>query len=147
MKYDFNYWQFSPENQYLDRKSARKKPSELLKHLIAFANADGGQLIIGIEDEKQDNIITGFKDGKAYPIDDFKKIDREMRDTPLDLSFEEIPVVNHKGEDDLILVISVELSSNRVIAAPNDEVMSNVYNLVMIRDSVSLKMKSLKMPH
>lgn len=87
MKYDFNYWQFLPENQYLDRKSARKKPSELLKHLIAFANADGGQLIIGIEDEKQDNIITGFKDGKAYPIDDFKKIDREMRDTPLDLSF------------------------------------------------------------
>ena len=75
MKYDFNYWQFSPENQYLDRKSARKKPQELLKHLIAFANADGGQLIIGIEDEKQHNIITGFKDGKAYPIDDFKKID------------------------------------------------------------------------
>ena len=77
MKYDFNYWQFSPENQYLDRKSARKKPQELLKHLIAFANADGGQLIIGIEDEKQHNIITGFKDGKAYPIDDFKKIDRD----------------------------------------------------------------------
>ncbi len=45
-----------------------------------------------------------------------------MRETPLDLFFEEIPVVNHKGEDDLILVISVELSSNRVIAAPNDEV-------------------------
>ncbi|HFU3804483.1 TPA: ATP-binding protein [Streptococcus suis] len=117
-----SHWQTAKENQYLDRKSARKKPSELLKHLIAFANADGGQLVIGIEDEKQDNIITGFKDGRAYPIDDFKKIDREMRETPLDLSFEEIPVVNHKGEDDLILVISVELSSNRVIVAPNDEV-------------------------
>ncbi|HEK9691496.1 TPA: ATP-binding protein, partial [Streptococcus equi subsp. equi] len=51
------YYQFSLENQYLDRKSARKKPQELLKHLIAFANADGGQLVIGIEDEKQDNII------------------------------------------------------------------------------------------
>ncbi|HFI0302769.1 TPA: ATP-binding protein [Streptococcus suis] len=117
-----SHWQTAKENQYLDRKSARKKPSELLKHLIAFANADGGQLVIGIEDEKQGNIITGFKDGNAYPIEDFKKIDREMRETPLDLSFEEIPVVNHKGEDDLILVISVELSSNRVIAAPNDEV-------------------------
>ncbi len=117
-----SHYQFSPENQYLDRKSARKKPSELLKHLIAFANADGGQLVIGIEDEKQDNIITGFKDGRAYPIDDFKKIDREMRETPLDLSFEEIPVINHKGEEDFILVITVELSSNRVIAAPNDDV-------------------------
>ncbi|MGU7960592.1 ATP-binding protein [Streptococcus suis] len=124
MKYKkpLSHYQFSPENQYLDRKSARKKPSELLKHLIAFANADGGQLVIGIEDEKQENIITGFKDGRAYPIDDFKKIDREMRETPLDLSFEEIPLINHKGEEDFILVISVELSSNRVIAAPNDDV-------------------------
>ncbi len=122
MNQTLSHYQFSPETQYLDRKSARKKPSELLKHLIAFANADGGQLVIGIEDDKQNNIITGFKDGRAYPIDDFKKIDREMRDTPLDLSFEEIPVRNHKGEDDVILVISVELSSNRVIAAPNDEV-------------------------
>lgn len=122
MSKTLSHYQFSPESQYLDRKSARKKPSELLKHLIAFANADGGQLVIGIEDEKQGNIITCFKDGKAYPIEDFRKIDREMRETPLDLSFEEIPVVNHKGEDDLILVISVELSSNRVIAAPNDEV-------------------------
>lgn len=117
-----SHYQFSQESQHLDRKSARKKPQELLKHLIAFANADGGQLVIGIEDDKQNNIITGFKDGRAYPIDEFKKIDREMRDTPLDLSFEEIPVRNHKGEDDVILVISVELSSNRVIAAPNDEV-------------------------
>ena len=91
MKYkkSLSYYQFSPENQYLDRKSARKKPSELLKHLIAFANADGGQLVIGIEDEKQGNIITGFKDARAYPIDEFKKVDREIRDTPLDLSFEE----------------------------------------------------------
>lgn len=117
-----SHYQFSPESQHLDRKSARKKPSELLKHLIAFAKADGGQLVIGIEDDKQSNLITGFRDGKAYSIDDFKKIDREMRETPLDLSFEEIPVVNHKGEEDVILDISVELSSNRVIAAPNDEV-------------------------
>lgn len=63
MSKTLSHYQFSPESQYLDRKSARKKPSELLKHLIAFANADGGQLVIGIEDEKQENIITGFKDG------------------------------------------------------------------------------------
>ena len=45
-----------------------------------------------------------------------------MRDTPLALTFEEIPVVNVKGDDDHILIISVELSSSRVISAPNDEV-------------------------
>ncbi len=58
MNRTLHYYQFSPETQYLDRKSARKKPQELLKHLIAFANADGGQLVIGIEDEKQDNILS-----------------------------------------------------------------------------------------
>ena len=33
---NLSYLQFSPESQHLDRKSARKKSSELLKHLIAF---------------------------------------------------------------------------------------------------------------
>lgn len=74
MNRTLHYYHFSPETQYLDRKSARKKPQELLKHLIAFANADGGQLVIGIEDDKQNNIITGFKDGRAYPIDEFKRL-------------------------------------------------------------------------
>ena len=32
----------SPENQYLERKSARVEPLDILKHLVAFANADGG---------------------------------------------------------------------------------------------------------
>lgn len=53
MEQGLSYWQFAPESQYLDRKSARKKPLELLRHLIAFANAEGGQLVIGIEDEKK----------------------------------------------------------------------------------------------
>lgn len=74
MNQTLSHYQFSLESQHLDRKSARKKPSELLKHLIVFANADGGQLVIGIEDDKQNNIITGFKDGESYPIDDFKRL-------------------------------------------------------------------------
>ena len=40
-----------PENQYFDRKSARIKPLDILKHLVAFSNAEGGQLIIVIEDD------------------------------------------------------------------------------------------------
>ena len=29
----------SPENQYLERKSARVEPLDILKHLVAFAKA------------------------------------------------------------------------------------------------------------
>ncbi|WP_231699878.1 AlbA family DNA-binding domain-containing protein [Arcanobacterium phocae] len=39
------------EGQYFDRKSARIKPKDILRHLVAFANAEGGKLVIGIEDD------------------------------------------------------------------------------------------------
>ena len=39
------------EGQLFDRKSAKIKPKDILKHIIAFANADGGALAIGIEDD------------------------------------------------------------------------------------------------
>ena len=39
------------ENQYFDRKSARIKPNDAARHIVAFANAAGGKLVIGIEDD------------------------------------------------------------------------------------------------
>ena len=54
---DLDSYRYSHENQYFDRKSARIKPLDILKHLVAFANAEGGQLIIGIED---DGTVSGF---------------------------------------------------------------------------------------
>ncbi|MDT2920018.1 ATP-binding protein [Lactococcus lactis] len=116
------YYQYSPENQYLDRKSARKKPKELLKHFIAFANAEGGQLVIGIEDEKQNNIITGFKDGKSHTVEEFKKIPNMLSNQVIHAIFDEYEVINYRGEKDVILVISIDVSINRVISAPDDSV-------------------------
>lgn len=39
------------EDHFYDRKSAEMKPVKLTKPLSAFANADGGELFIGIEDD------------------------------------------------------------------------------------------------
>lgn len=47
------------EGQTYDRKSARKDPKGLSNHIVAFANADGGTLVIGIED---DFTVTGIDD-------------------------------------------------------------------------------------
>lgn len=38
------------ENDYFDRKSARLKPNQIQAPAVAFANAEGGTLVIGIED-------------------------------------------------------------------------------------------------
>ena len=44
------------ESSVFDRKSAKIDAKSLAVHLIAFANADGGTLAIGVED---DGKITG----------------------------------------------------------------------------------------
>lgn len=114
---NLEYLCFAPENQYLDRKSARKKPGELLKHLIGFANADGGLLVIGVED---DGSISGFKSQGAHSVNEFRQIDRNQAFYPLAKEVREIEVINKNGENDIIVVISIEPSINRVIVSPDD---------------------------
>lgn len=51
--------QYTTEKQEFDRKSARIDATAIATPIIAFANADGGLLAIGIED---DGRITGIDD-------------------------------------------------------------------------------------
>lgn len=50
------------EDHFLDFKSVRITPASIQKHFVAFANTDGGELYIGIEDKKaKGDRIIGFK--------------------------------------------------------------------------------------
>lgn len=51
MKYSVEELTAKKEDQTYDRKSARKEPKGLSNHIVAFANTDGGMLVIGIEDD------------------------------------------------------------------------------------------------
>ncbi len=46
------------ENHFCDYKSTRIQPAKLTRTISAFANADGGELILGIEDEPR--AVRGF---------------------------------------------------------------------------------------
>ena len=108
------------ENQFFDRKSARIKPLDILKHLVAFSNAEGGQLVIGIED---DGMITGFNYKGAHSIDEYRNIFlTELKETPINPKFNILDVKNNTGIDDKILVISVDISTDRVIKSYNGKV-------------------------
>lgn len=48
-----------PERQVLDFKSARIQPRDLAEILVAFANADGGTIVIGVEN---DRTILGIRE-------------------------------------------------------------------------------------
>ena len=58
------------ESQYFDRKSARKDDKEIAKHISAFANAAGGKLVIGIEDDGE---VTGFRRNGARDVENFER--------------------------------------------------------------------------
>lgn len=48
------------EGHYFDCKSKRIQPAKLQNTFVAFANADGGDLYVGIEDHKERSRLVGF---------------------------------------------------------------------------------------
>lgn len=108
---------FSTEKQIMDRKSARIKAVDLAVPVVAMANADGGYLAIGIED---DGTITG--------IDDHEKNLNELLRVPFDfcipsvqVELKTMDVVDHKGNPNHVLRMQVHVS-NKVVANQADDV-------------------------
>jgi predicted HTH transcriptional regulator len=58
----------SPEGQTPERRSARIHPRDLATTLVAFANADGGRLLVGVED---DGTVTGLD-----PVADCRQVEQ-----------------------------------------------------------------------
>lgn len=106
------------ENQYFDRKSARKDEKEIAKHISAFANASGGKLVIGIED---DGRVTGFKRDGARNIEEFEQAPIGTCTPGPAVRSVRVPVVNCMGEDDVILVLDVEPSPDHVVSRISDK--------------------------
>lgn len=109
--------QYSTEMQIMDRKAAKIAPRDFAVPVVAFANADGGHLAIGIED---DGTITG--------IDDYVKNLNELLRVPFDFCVPSVDVENVymdvidcKGNPNHILRMHV-LQSSQVIANQADDV-------------------------
>ena len=110
------------EGQTFDRKSVRIKPKDLAVTMIAFANADGGDLVVGITDGKRE--IEG--------VDGDEKILNDIRRTPFDFcapsvnaQIEMVPCVDRTGKENHVLVFHIE-PSLRVYANQADEVFLRV---------------------
>ena len=105
------------EGHYFDRKSARIKPSGLAKAIVAFANASGGKVAVGVED---DATISGFGYPDANDIEVYEQANiTECLPSPA-MSAERLSVKNHKGEDDVVLLLDVEVSTDTVIRRKSD---------------------------
>lgn len=110
------------EGQTFDRKSVRIKPKDLAVTMIAFANADGGDLVVGITDGKRN--IEG--------VDGDEKILNDIRRTPFDFcvpsvnaQVDMVPCIDRTGKENHVLVFHIE-PSLRVYANQADEVFLRV---------------------
>lgn len=116
--FTLDYLITADENKYFDRKSANVKVSDIANLISAFANAEGGTVVIGISDktkkieginafdsEKLNNLISAPKDC-CKPMPDYKE--------------EFLDVINASGEEDRILLLHIFTSADQVIRTNND---------------------------
>ena len=74
------------ENQYIEFKSERVSAKNLAEEIVAFANAEGGEIWLGIEDDRQ---ITGVS--RSYE-EDVMNICREGVIPPLRPTYQELEI-------------------------------------------------------
>lgn len=107
------------ENQFFDRKSAKKDVKELANYVAGFANASGGTLVIGISD---DGILEGFEDYEEKYNKFLKITSGDYLKTMPKFENETINIINYKGKKDKILLIHVSPCINTLIRNVKDEV-------------------------
>lgn len=105
-----------PEDQWFDRKSARIKARDLANTLIAFANAEGGTVVVGLHGGK----VEGT-DGAPDRRNDLMQAHLDFCTPPVRAHSELMPCINDGGAADHLLVIEVE-PGELVHANQRDEV-------------------------
>lgn len=110
-----DYLQKHVEDSFFDRKSAKIDLRNLANTICSFANANGGVIVVGIED---DGTISGFKNIHSDKYNQFQKLlsSSYFKIVPVCM-IEKIDVL-----DDFILLFHVYASTNKVIYNAKGEV-------------------------
>ncbi len=103
------------EWQTFECKRALIQPIKLLETAIAFANSDGGLIVIGLEDpskaKKEDRLI-GISENPDNVSEFLKLIEKEI-DPPLRIWNKfEIGIINIRKSEDILFVINVKKSND-----------------------------------
>lgn len=97
-----------PEGQTFDRKSARIEPKALAVIMVAMANADGGTIAIGIED---DGSVSGI-DRYSTHINDLLRVPFDYCIPSINVHPQRIACTDKEGKENHILILDVEQSSS-----------------------------------
>lgn len=106
------------ENKYFDRKSAQIKPSDLAQHISAFANADGGAIVIGISDKTMK--LEGINDFGENKINDFINAPKNFCIPMPKFQEEFLEITNYQGKPDRLLLLHIKASADQIIRTSSD---------------------------
>lgn len=112
-----DYMREQPENKLFDRKSAKIKVSDLAPTISAFANAEGGTIVIGINEKTR--AIEGINSIGSDRINDLLASPKDVCAPMPQYREEFIPVVNDNGEPDRLLLLHIDASHEQVIRTCN----------------------------
>ena len=97
------------ESQFFDRKSGRLAPKDFAPQLSAFANASGGLVVIGIEDNGQ---VTGVSEEKE---NSFRQAAFDNLQIPPQYEIEIVPCILDSGCEGRIMLFHIAPSANEII--------------------------------
>lgn len=117
MRYTLEELCTKKENQVFDRKSARKDAKGLSNHIVAFANADVGTLVIGVEDNGE---ITGI-DAYTNNINDILRVPFDYCNPSVRVTTETVECKDKDGNLNHLLIMTIPQSSE-LHANQQDEV-------------------------
>lgn len=89
------------EDQWFDRKSIRLRSRDLAPHLVAFANAEGGTLVIGLSRGTAEDV-----DARGDQLNELRQSSIDFTDPPVRMTCEAVDVVS-AGEPNHLLIVRV----------------------------------------
>lgn len=87
------------EDQWFERKSIRIKSRDLAPTLVAFANAEGGTIVIGLSGGVVEEV-----DGRPDQLNELRQCSIQHTDPPVRASCEEVEIVTEEGLNHLLVI-------------------------------------------
>ena len=106
------------EKKFFDRKSSQIKPAEISNLISAFANAEGGTIVIGISDKTRK--LEGIKHLGDQKINDFINAPKDCCRPMPKYNEEFLEIINENGEADQLLLLHIDASVDQLIRTSND---------------------------
>lgn len=113
-----DYIQNESENKFFDRKSSKVQPSALAPTISAFANAEGGCIVIGVSDKKR--TLEGLQELDEKQINNILNAPKDFCRPMPKYEFEKLSIINEHGKPDYLLLLHIEASPEQIIRTNND---------------------------